>query len=129
MKQYYHNYIYWEDYISGMYDTSAKHNEEELVNLAIKLLSNENLFFDTCKEVIKHWTISSRVNLTNKTCNRKAWLGQASCCYLHGVPEIYTRIAWGKLSSEMQYKANLIAEKIINSFELNYEKKDKELYI
>ena len=88
----------------------------------------KELFLNTCIEVIENWTISTKVNLTNKQCNRKAWLGQASCNYKYKVPEILTRIAWSKLDIIQQYEANEIAQKVINSYELNYEKKDTKLY-
>ena len=128
MKQYYKEYYYWEDYINGMYEMDNIKNESELISLAINMLSNKELFLNTCIEVIENWTISTKVNLTNKQCNRKAWLGQASCNYKYKVPEILTRIAWSKLDIIQQYEANEIAQKVINSYELNYEKKDTKLY-
>ena len=128
MKQFYKEYNYWEDYITGMYEFPKQKDEERFINLAMEMLSNKDLFLNTCKEVLINWTISSKVNLTNKQCNRKAWLGQAACNYKYKVPEICTRTAWGKLSIEQQNEANKIAEKIIISFEFNYGKKDIELY-
>jgi hypothetical protein len=128
MKQFYAEFIYWEDYINDMYDLPEKEDEEEYVLSAIKMLSDTDLFLETCKEVLINWTISSKVNLTNTGCNRKAWLGQATCSYKYKVPEVCTRIAWSRLTIEQQDSANRIAEKIIKSFELNYEKKDTELY-
>lgn len=128
MYQYFENYIYWEDYINGMYDFPKKEDEILLISLAIEMLTNNELFLNTCKEILIDWTISSRVNLTNKQCNRKAWLGQAACNYKFNVPEILTRIAWGKLSDIQKYNADAIALKIINHFELSYENKNNKLY-
>ena len=128
MKQFFKEYNYWEDYINGMYEFPKQKDEEIFINLAMEMLSNKDLFLNTCKEVLINWTISSKVNFTNKQCNRKAWLGQAACNYKYKVPEICTRTAWGKLSIEQQNEANKIAEKIIISFEFNYGKKDIELY-
>lgn len=128
MKQFYKEYIYWEDYINGMYDLHKKEDEDYLVSNAIKLLTRKDLFLDTCKNVVLNWKISSMVNLTNKQCNRKAWLGQASCSFKYKVPESCTRIAWGKLSLIDKVEANKIAQSVINSFELNYERKDIKLY-
>jgi hypothetical protein len=128
MKQFFKEYNYWEDYINGMYEFPNPKDEQKFILLAIDMLTNNELFFNTCKEVLINWKISSRVNLTNKQCNRKAWLGQASCNFKYKVPEICTRIAWGKLSINQQNEANKIAEQVINSFELNYEKQDTELY-
>jgi len=128
MKQYYCNYIFWEDYINGMYEIPKQEQEEIYINLAVTMLTNVELFLNTCKEVLANWPISSSINLTNKQCNRRAWLGQSCCSYKYKVPETCTRIAWSRLSISQQSIANEIAEKIINSFELNYEKKDIELY-
>jgi hypothetical protein len=111
-----------------MYEFPKQKDEQKYISLAIDVLTNNTLFFNICKEVLINWKISSRVNLTNKQCNRKAWLGQACCNFKYKVPEICTRIAWGKLSINQQNEANKIAEQVINSFELNYEKKDTELY-
>ncbi len=127
MKQFYKEYNYWEDYINGMYEFPNNEHEEKQVSLAIEVLSNKYLFMSICKEVLINWPISSKVNLTNKQCNRNAWLGQAACNYKYNVPEICTRTAWSKLSIEKQNEANDIANKVINSFELNYGKQDTEV--
>ena len=123
MKQIFAKYQDWEDYKAGMYSTDYK-NEEILVSDSIKMLSNTDLFFHTCIDLIQDWTVSASVNLTNKSCNRKAWLGQAACCYAYNVPEICTRIAWGKLSNEQQIDANIIADKVIRI----YENQNRRLY-
>lgn len=127
MNQFFSEYIYWEDYLNGMYNFPLKEDFDKKVSLSIKLLSDNNLFLHTCVELLKEWDISSRVNLTNKQCNRKAWLGHAACSFKYNSPEICTRTAWGRLTSVQQTRANETADKIIRSFELNYEKKDREL--
>jgi hypothetical protein len=124
MVQVYHDYLLWEDYKNGMYDISQKENESELINNAISLLSNENEFYNVCINVITNWEICTSVNLTNVYCNRRAWLGQSACNYKYGVPEILTRVAWGKLDNTTQLKANNVADKIIRI----YETKNKEIY-
>lgn len=129
MERYYKEYIFWEDYLNGMYETSSKENDFFYINKAIELLSNENLFLETCLKVVKHWTISTRVNLTNKNCNRQAWLGQACCSYLYNATETQTRQAWMMLTELQRHKANLIADKIIKNFELNYENKNQKLHL
>jgi hypothetical protein len=119
MKQIFFNYLEWEDYISGMYETVNIIDYEEKINNAKFLLSNENLFYETLKDVLKNWVKSSAVNLTNKQQNRRAWLGAAACMYKFNVPEILTRIAWNSLEENIQNKANLIAEKIIIEYQNN----------
>lgn len=127
MKRYYKEYIYWEDYLNGMYNIpNDKQKDIEVLN-SIKILSNENIFLETCLKVIKQWKISTKINLTNKSCNRQAWLGQACCSYLYKSTELSTREAWMQLTEIQRQNANKIADKIIKHFELNYENKTEKL--
>jgi len=127
VKQFYKEYYYWEDYKNGMYQSQNKLSESENVDLACKMLSDSIIFFETCKQVILNWPISTKVNLTNISCNRRAWLGQACCSYKFNVPEIHTRLAWGTLSEKKKYEANQVAERIIIHFEREYERNDNQL--
>ena len=126
MKQFYAKYTDWEDYKAGMYNHLE--NDETLIESAIKLLCDPFRFFDVCKIVIKQWPISTRVNLTNLNCNRRAWIGQSACFYECSVPELLTREAWGRLSINQRHDANCIADKIINHFEVTYEKNNFEIH-
>lgn len=121
-------YTVWEDYLNGMYDPYDIGNEEQFVTYAAEVLVNKSLFKKTCLELLEAWPISSKVNLTNQSCNRRAWLGQAACSFKYKVPEICTRMAWSRLTDMQRYEANKIADSIINFFEKNYEKESKRLY-
>lgn len=92
-------------------------NEDEKLKNAISLLSSESEFYNTLKLVLSNWPISTAVNLTNKQQNRRAWLGAAGCMYTHKAPEYITRLAWGELSTDLQNKANAVAENIISLYE------------
>lgn len=127
MRRYYKEYYYWEDYLNGMYSAENPEDKEK-INSCINLLSDCELFLETCKKVVDVWKISSKVNLTNKKTNRQAWLGQASCSFLYNTTELQTRNAWSKLTELQRFNANLIADKIIKNFELNYENKNYKLY-
>lgn len=124
MKQIFKPYTEWEDFINGMYDISKKDNENDLIEKSISLLRNELMFFNVAFEMCNLWVVSASVNLSNVQTNRQSWIGQASCCYQFGVPEIITRIAWNKLTEIEKIKANLVADKIIRW----YERKDKEIH-
>lgn len=128
MKQFFEKYTLWEDYLNGMYDPCSKSNEDTYIGMSIYLLTNCNLFLETCKSILIEWPISSSVNLTNKACNRKAWLGHAACSYKYKATEIHTRIAWSKLTVDQQNNANRIAELIIKKFEKDYEEKNKKIH-
>jgi hypothetical protein len=128
MKRFYKEFIYWEDYLNGMYSTENSDCADK-INLSYLLLTNQNLFLRTCIKVVEDWKISTKVNLTNKNSNRQAWLGQSACSYLYKCTELQTRQAWAKMTDKQRYDANLIADKIINNFELNYENKNQKLHL
>lgn len=120
MKRLFEKYTEWEDYKNGMYEM-YKTEDEDLIRKAVYLLTNSVLFLETCKSVVKDWKITTSVHLTNNTINKKAWIGQASCNYLYKVPELLTRVAWGKLTKDQQENANNIAQTVINSYLTNLE--------
>lgn len=127
IRQVFAHYEKWEDFKAGMFSLQHFENENQLIDSALKLLSDNDDFYNTLLLVINNWEISTAVNLTNKGQNRKAWLGAAGCCYKYGVPEYLTRIAWNQLDEKTQHKANLVAEKIINHY-LNTNTNAKTLF-
>ena len=120
MQRVHHKYTEWEDYQNGMFSRFKSSDKDKLIQKGVELLSNENMFLYACNKVIKEWKISSEENLTNNSCNKRSWLGQASCCIIFGVPETLTRISWSLLTEDQRVKANIIAEKVIISYEINY---------
>jgi len=128
MKQVYKHYTLWEDYQNGMYNLNVN-NEDYYINKAIELLKNDKLFYRTAKSVLEKWKVSTLINLTNKNCNKQAWIGQASCCICYKVPEYLTRIAWSKLTDEERENANKVADRIIYKFNQKNEAIDNQLYL
>lgn len=115
--------------MNGMYEIpDSEENKGIQITNAIKVLSDNLLFDELCNTVIKEWVISSKVNLTNNSCNRRAWLGQAACSYKFTVTETCTRIAWGILSEQERISANSIADKWIKIFESNYERENRKIH-
>lgn len=96
------------------------HNESktELINKAINILSNKDLCLKYMLLVTKNWNNSTFENLSNITQNRKAWLGQAACCYAEKIPEYLVREAWMQMKEENRIQANNIADKVIFRWEL-----------
>lgn len=123
VKPFFADYHVWEDYINGMYQNQNYSTVEIDMNSAIEMLTNGLLFSETIDAVFLHWEIATKVNLTNANCNKRAWTGAASCSYKFKVPEIVTRLAWGKLSNADQKKANIIAQRKINEWVLIYKNK------
>jgi hypothetical protein len=124
MKQVFCHYKTWEDFNNGMYSLQTESLEQHSI-MAYKVLSNCSVFMDACKSLTTDWPVCTSVNLTNKQCNRRAWLGAAACNYLHGCTEVSVRVAWGKLTELQQQEANAVANQIINTYE---GKHGKELF-
>jgi hypothetical protein len=118
IKQFFTHYSLWEDYQNGMYCGTVD-NDYKKIHKAKWLLSTPLEFEKTMLDLFENWPISTKVNLTNLGVNRRAWIGQASCCYRFSVPEILTRIAWNELNEQQQQAANKVAEHGI----LLYERK------
>lgn len=116
MKRVFYPYYLWEDYLNGMYNTKVN-NFDFLKNKSIELLSCSNLFYEYAVQMIHEWEICTIVNLTNLEQNRKAWLGQASCCFYARVPEFITCIAWMQLTEQQRKNANNVAKNIIENYE------------
>ena len=72
--------------------------------------------------------ISAKVNLTNISCNRRAWLGQACCSYKFNVSETSTRLAWGLITEKQRIESNAIADKWIKIFEQSYERENRKIH-
>lgn len=115
----YHHYKKWEDYKNGLYRTvqSDDSEAEELVQLAHSLLSSPRVLYTSMSSVTYEWPIATEVNLTHKGINRRAWLGQAACCYEYSTPENLTKQAWHRLTELQQSRANAIADRIISEWE------------
>jgi hypothetical protein len=118
MKRIFAHYLTWEDVKHGLYSSIAQDHlfEEQSFNL----LSNEDALLEAMRLVVTSWPVSTKVNLTNKSRNRRSWLGQASCCLEHGANEQTVKNVWNSLDKEQQDKANKIADKVIKEFEQQY---------
>lgn len=115
MKRVYHSYDVWEDHAHGMFDDSA---DQTLLEHAVSLLSNQEMLYRCMCRAVFEWPLSAEMNLTNRSRNRQAWLGQAACCVTYGVPENLTKQAWRGLSEESRVLANACADMVIADFEL-----------
>lgn len=114
-QQIFEHYEKWEDYINGMY-RNEQENADYFIGKAKIVLSDPYLFKDVALNVISNWIIATSVNFTNNGINKRAWLGQASCCYKYNVPEFFTRIAWKELTEYQRISANLVAKEIIHNW-------------
>ena len=95
-------------------------DEELCVVWSKKLLISSGWFFQSASKMIQQWPKAAEVNLSNKSRNRQAWIGQATCCYMFGANEHQVKEAWHLLTEEEQSKANAIADEIIEIWESTY---------
>lgn len=117
MNRIYHNYKKWEDFQNGMFKVQDKSIEHTARMNALTLLSTPDDLFLAMSKVTEEWICATEVNLTNKSRNRRAWLGQSACCYAHGATEDTTKEAWRLLTEEERIEANRIADIVIKNWE------------
>lgn len=125
MKRIYYNYEKWEDYQYGMYEEPIKvrimtgETQEERIEKALFLLTNERLCKEYMKRVVNEWTYACSQVFTNLNMNRSAWLVKASCCLYAGIKESETIKAWEFLSPRQKQKVSLITLKLIKKWSVN----------
>jgi hypothetical protein len=71
--------------------------------------------------MLREWPTAAEQHLTDMAQNRRAWVGQATCCHLAGITEQATRLAWWTLTPAEQYTANLIADQAITEWQVDRE--------
>jgi hypothetical protein len=117
LKQVFHPYWVWEDYINGMWRKESKEFELQWLPIAITFTGDHNKYGAAMIRVINEWPISCEHNLTDKSQNRRAWIGHAAVCLELGIPEYITRMAWHHLTEKQQIKANRKADIAIEKWE------------
>jgi hypothetical protein len=63
--------------------------------------------------MLSAWPVAAAVNLTNTGLNRRAWVGQAACCFQVGSTAAETKRAWWQLSESQRTAANACADEVI----------------
>jgi hypothetical protein len=92
-------------------------NRKEWLKKAIEFTGNHELYGSWMIKVSQEWKYSCEHNLTDKSSNRRAWIGHAAVAFAMQCPEDITRQAWAFLTEEQQTLANLEADKAINLWE------------
>ena len=123
MKQVYVPYWKWECYKSGMWLKVDKITESKMLDEAIEFTGNHILYGSAMSEVLKLWVNTMKHHLTNKSINRRAFLGHCAVFYKKQIPEYIVRMAWKHLDSNQRLLADLQAEKHIKQWELEYMRK------
>lgn len=113
----FHTYEKWECYKAGFYATTPPEGltKKDCEWRYHKMLSNIPEFSTALERVITEWKHSCEHYLTNVAMNRIAWLGQASLCWLHGIPSMF-RSGFYLLNEEQQRRANEAALYYLNQW-------------
>lgn len=120
MKQLFHHHSQWEDAKAGLYRLPSVQDSLHQEELSVGLLASPAAFYAAGLAMIQDWPVSAEVNLSNRSRNRQAWVGQASCCFNHRASEQQTKQAWWRLSDKQRQQANETADCIINIWERFY---------
>jgi hypothetical protein len=80
---------------------------------AARLLADAPKFRDVAETMIEAWPVATAQHLTDTGCNRRAWVGQASCAFAFGCTRLATIHGWFTLTAAKQDAANAVADEII----------------
>jgi len=112
----FHTFEKWEAVEYNFYETSHPTLTSAQAEYKFKeFLKNLNEFEEALIGVISEWKYSCEHNLTNKSLNRIAWLGQAAAAYKHKLPSVY-RGGYKLLTKKQQEKADKLAFKYLNKW-------------
>lgn len=100
----------WEDFVHGMYRPST---DPAAAVRAEGLLADQEQFREAAREMLREWPMSAHHNLDHMWSGRRAWVGQATCCYSVTATAADTRAAWGNLDNSQQRRANTVADQEI----------------
>lgn len=110
----FHTFDKWEAVDYGFYNNNHPTLTKKQCEYKYKeLLTDLNQFEEYLNKVLSEWKYSCEHNLTNKSLNRIAWLGQACVAYKYNVPSRFSG-GWQLLTESEQEKANRLAHKYLN---------------
>ena len=127
MNQVYTPYTKWECYKNGMWSKVDAISEQKMLQIAIGFTSDHVSYGSAMRKVVFAWENSMLNFLTNKSINRRAYLGHCAVSLKLGIPEYIVRMAWKHLTPKQQQLADLVAEKTIKEWEIWYMRKLKNI--
>jgi hypothetical protein len=123
MRQVYIPYWKWECYKNGMWLKVDSKTEQEMLNAAIEFTGNHILYGEAMRKVVYLWENTMINHLTNRSINRRAFLGHCAVYYKLQIPEYIVRRAWKFLDNKQRILADNEAEKTIKEWEIWYTRK------
>jgi hypothetical protein len=121
LPQFHYPYHLWEDYKFGFYNTISGRQKDEKIKYCLEMFNSESLTNKYMDRVVNEWFYSCRINFTNPSVNKIAYLGQSACSLYANIPNTVTMEGWGLLTSEVKERSNTIAEKKIIEWFLNFK--------
>jgi hypothetical protein len=125
MTRIFHHHDVWEDARAGLYRLPSIMDEWIAQLNSRLLLRTPHAFFRIAMEMVDGWPKSSEANLSNRSRNRQAWIGQATCCFAFGAAEHQVKAAWHELTLQEQSDANHTADEVIVIWEIAHNAKEK----
>ena len=124
MERVFYPYTDWECFNSGMWDNV--HSSKFTLHLenAISHLSSPDALSLSMASVPKVWPKSSMHHLSDRSSNRRSFIGQSAVFIATGCPEHITRLAWRRISDNDRLVANTIADNVISDWESCIEAKN-----
>lgn len=120
VRQVFHPYWKWEDFLAGMWRKVSKDEETQLLKIAIEFTGDHVRYGAAMQRVVKEWPITMEHNLTDNNVNHRAFVGHCAVCLELGIPEYIVRSAWSHLTTRQQVLANSVADLAIHDWRCNY---------
>lgn len=115
IKRIYHPYWKWEEQGYNMWGKSK--NRKDSLQAAVEFTGDPEKYGRWMRKVVREWKYSCEHNLSDRSQNRRAWIGHAACAYAIQCPEDIVRAAWSFLTKEQQALANAQADNAIEIWE------------
>jgi ParB-like chromosome segregation protein Spo0J len=105
----FHTVDKWEAVAAGFFAPTLKgRSKDDCEQEYCAFLSSQAEFSAGIEKVFSEWPNSCEHNLTNKSMNRIAWIGQAAACAARGLPSAF-RGGFALLTERQQSDANQVA--------------------
>lgn len=124
MKRIQHPWNKWEDYRFNFYGGLEDNVDKETsLETYAGLLRDLDRFENALKRILEEWPYALEHNLTNKSMNRIAYMGQAACALEFRIPHYISCSGYNLLTPDEQAAADAMAQKYIDIWEAKHKEK------
>ncbi len=115
MKRIFHPAHRWEDFTANFYGgVRQDFPKDDTLQLYASLLKDLPKFESALQTITGTWHFACEHNLSNKAMNRVAYLGQAACAVVYGVPHQMSMGGYNLLSESERADADAMAQKYVD---------------